>query len=1029
MTEERARRKLSGILSADAVGYSRLMQADEESTIRNLADSKELMAGLIQQYRGRVVDAPGDNLLAEFGSVVDATECAVNIQQELNVKNAELPENRRMDFRIGVNLGDVVEEADRIYGDGVNIAARIEGLAEPGGICISSIAFDQVKNKLKLGYRYLGEHSVKNIAEPVQVYKVLMEPEYVGRVIGEEKSKPKRRRWAALASAFILAVGAVAIWHFYFRAPPIEPASVEKMIFPLPDEPSIAVLPFDNMSGDPQQDYFSDGLSEYIITNLSKVPHLFVVARNSTFTYKGKPVKVQKVAEELGVRYVLEGSVQKTADRIRVSAQLIDAVKGHHLWAENYDRELKDIFAVQDKITIEILKALQVKLTGGEKASLIGKGTDNLEAYQKCLQGVEQLQRISKEGSIQARKLANEAMALDPKYATPYRILGWTHFNDARFGWSKSRSESFNRAVELAQKAIELDDTQAGAYSLLSMIYMFKRQYEKAITYGERAMSLSPNGAHFHAFQAIILSFAGRPKEAIELSKKAMRLSPVYPGWFLYQLGMAYRLTGQYDEAIITLKKCRDLNPEDIRSYTDLVIVYSQLGQKEEAHAVVSEILKKDPKFSLVAYAKSRFFKDPKQLDMELEALRKAGLPETPPLSLPDKPSIAVLAFVNLSGDPEQEYFSDGITEEIITALSKIPKLFVIARTSSFKYKGKDIDVRMVGRELGVRYVLEGSVRKAGEKVRITAQLIDAQTNNHIWAERYDRELKGIFTLQDEITMKVINALQVELTEGEHARLWGKGTDNLQAYLKSLRARELYLTQTRENNDLARRMAEEAIALDSEYAPPYHVLSITHYMDILFRTTKSPEQSMTRAVELIQKAIALDDSYALAHGWLGYLYAYLRKYEESIAEAQKCVALDLNGAHGYLYLCMVLRFAGRFEEAVQAIEKAIRLNPFPPNTYFRMACGSYFFVGRYEEAIAAGKKAVTLAPNDYIAHMLLATAYSFAGRQEEARIEAEEVLRLNPKFSIEFWGKIAPFKNQADREHVISALRKAGLPE
>jgi tetratricopeptide (TPR) repeat protein len=277
--------------------------------------------------------------------------------------------------------------------------------------------------------------------------------------------------------------------------------------------------------------------------------------------------------------------------------------------------------------------------------------------------------------------------------------------------------------------------------------------------------------------------------------------------------------------------------------------------------------------------------------------------------------------------------------------------------------------------------------------------------------------------------MKVINALQVELTEGEHARLWAKGTDNLQAYLKSLRARELYLTQTKENNDLARRTAEEAIALDPEYAPPYHVLSVTHFMDILFRTTKSPQQSMTRAVELIKKAIALDDSYALAHGWLGVLYTWSRKYEEGIMGAQKCVALDPNGAHGYLYLSIVYQYAGRHEEAVEAIEKAMRLNPFPPNTYYRQACGTYIFVGRYEEAIAAGKKAVTLSPNDTMARSLLTAAYSLAGRQEEARIEAAEYLRLNPKFSLVRMGKRSSFKNQADREFVISALRKAGLPE
>jgi adenylate cyclase len=396
---------------------------------------------------------------------------------------------------------------------------------------------------------------------------------------------------------------------------------------------------------------------------------------------------------------------------------------------------------------------------------------------------------------------------------------------------------------------------------------------------------------------------------------------------------------------------------------------------------------------------------------------------------LPEKPSIAVLPFNNMSGDPEQEYFSDGLSEEIITALSKITELFVIARNSSFSYKGKPVKIRQVAEELGVRYVLEGSVRKAEDRVRITAQLIDALDGHHLWAERYDRDLKDIFALQDEITLKVINALQVELTEGEHARLWAKGTDNLEAYLKSLRARELYLTQTKENNELARRTAEEAIALDPEYAPPYHVLSVTHFMDILFRTTKSPKQSMKQAVELVQKAIALDDSYALAHGWLGFLYSWLKKYEEGIAEVQKCVALDPNGAHGYLYLSMVYRLAGRHEEAVEAIEKVMRLNPFPPNTYFRDACRSYTFVGRYKEAIAAGEKAVTLSPDDYQARVSLAAAYSLAGRQEEARVEAAEILRLNPKFSSVRFGKMVPYKNQADRELMISALRKAGLPE
>jgi adenylate cyclase len=629
MSEEQAKRKLAAILSADAKDYSRLMEDDEEATVQTITAYRELMVNQIRNQNGRVVDAKGDNLLAEFASVVDAVRCAVEIQNELKVRNDELPENRKMEFRIGVNLGDVIEEGETIYGDGVNIAARLEALAERGGICISGTAYDQIAKKLSLGYEYLGEQTVKNIEKPVRVYRVLMEPEAAGKVIGEKRLLGRTSRRVAITAIIILIVvaGGLAAWNFYlYQSKRVEPASLDKMAFPLPDDPSIAVMPFDNMSGDPKQDYFSDGLSDHIITSLSKVPHLFVIARNSTFTYKGKPVKVQKVAEELGVRYVLEGSVQKTGERIRVTAQLIDAIKGHHLWAESYNRELTDIFKVQDEITMEIVKALQVELTVGEKARIMGKGTDNLEAYQKTMLAMEELQRISKDGNILARKLAEEAIDLDPEYATPHRIASWTHFNDARFGWSQSRPKSFKRAVELAQKAIDIDDSDAGAYSLIGMLNLFRRQYERAIAEGERAISISPNGANYNAILAMIYTWSGRPEEAIELIKKAMRISPIYPAWFLYYLGLNSRLTGQYDQSIEALKSSMKRNPEDIRPYTELVIVYSQLEQSEETEALVAEILKKRPNFSLKKYAKSRFYKDPEELKRELNALRKAGL-------------------------------------------------------------------------------------------------------------------------------------------------------------------------------------------------------------------------------------------------------------------------------------------------------------------------------------------------------------------------------------------------------------------
>ncbi|MEE9255705.1 MAG: adenylate/guanylate cyclase domain-containing protein, partial [bacterium] len=353
MEPNEVKRKLTTIFSTDVQGYSRLMGEDEVATIRTLTAYREVISSQIEKHGGRVIDSPGDNLLAEFGSVVHAVQSAVDIQEELKEKNAALPESRRMEFRIGINVGDVVVEGERLYGDGVNIAARLEGLADGGGICISGGVYDQVHNKLSLGFDDMGEKEVKNIERPVRAYRLLTEAEAGSAATPVKAAGQNRRRWTAAAAlaVLVLVLGGAAVWNFYLRPPPIEPASVKRMAFPLPEKPSIAVLPFSNLSGDPKQDYLGEGIAENIITALSQLPEMFVIARGSTFTYKGKAVKVQKVAEDLGVRYVLEGSVQKSGDRVRVTAQLIDAIKGNHIWAKSYDRELKDVFALQDDIT------------------------------------------------------------------------------------------------------------------------------------------------------------------------------------------------------------------------------------------------------------------------------------------------------------------------------------------------------------------------------------------------------------------------------------------------------------------------------------------------------------------------------------------------------------------------------------------------------------------------------------------------------------------------------------------------------
>jgi adenylate cyclase len=587
MTTQEVKRKLAAILSADVKGYSRLMGEDEEVTLRTLNAYKEVMGSLIQQHRGRVVGTAGDSVLAEFGSVVDAVQCAVEIQQVLRAKNAVVPENRRMEFRIGINLGDVIEEGDTIYGDGVNIAARLEGLAEAGGICISGSAFEQIENKLPLRYDYLGEHEVKNIVKPVRVYRAQIESEAVARK-------------------------------------PLEVASKEKMAFPLPDKPSIAVLPFVNMSKDPDQEFFSDGMTEEIITALSKSPYLFVIARQSTFAYKGKPVKVKQVSEELGVRYVLEGSVRRSGEKVRITAQLIDAMTGYHLWAERYDRDLKEIFALQDEITMKILQSIRVKLTDGEQ-ELRGKPPRNLEAYLKLLQAQEYNQRFNIEGNVIGKQLSEEAIALDPEFASAYHLLATAHMMDVWLGSSKSPAESLDKAVELTQKAISLDPKDPRHYALIGYLYAMKRDYDKAIAEGEKAVALDPSGADAHAFLGQSLNWAGKPNEAIPLFEKAIRLNPFGPTWYFLDFGLSYQMMGQFQEAIAQIKKALRLAPNNILAHLALASAYSFLGRDEEAHAEAEEVFRINPKFSLERFLKDLPY-DQSRKDRVGDALRKAGL-------------------------------------------------------------------------------------------------------------------------------------------------------------------------------------------------------------------------------------------------------------------------------------------------------------------------------------------------------------------------------------------------------------------
>jgi adenylate cyclase len=489
-------RRLAAILAADVVGYSRLMGADEAGTLLALKSHRQgLVEPLIAKHNGRLVKLMGDGALVEFASAVDAVLCAAAVQAGMAKRTASEAEEERIKFRIGINIGDLIVEGDDLYGDGVNIAARLESLAEPGGICISSKVYQEIKNKVELAFEDLGEQNVKNIAEPVHAYRVLL---------GQSGTKA------------VAVLAGIAFWHFT-AVPDVEPASIEAMALPLPDIPSIAVLPFSNISGDPEQEYFADGITDDLTTDLAKLPGLFVISRNSAFTYKGKATKIRDVAQDLGVRYVLEGSVRRIGEQVRINAQLTDALSGGHTWADRYDRQLSNIFDVQDAIMAGVVQALELQLTDSDQdVQLVKPATDSIEAYDLVLRARKLLTRFDRKSALEARDLLEQALALDPHYVEANTLLGLFYFDEWRL-WGRERDENLARALELGMTAVELDPDNPAPHVLLALVHQFRREFYLANQEADRALALKPKDAVSLANLGSMMRWAHRGEEAVEV--------------------------------------------------------------------------------------------------------------------------------------------------------------------------------------------------------------------------------------------------------------------------------------------------------------------------------------------------------------------------------------------------------------------------------------------------------------------------------------------------------------------------------
>ena len=638
-------RRLAAILSADVVGYSRLMAADEEGTLAQLkAHRKELIEPKTAAHQGRVVKLMGDGTLMEFASVVDALKFAIDVQRAMAERNAAVPDDRRVVYRVGINIGDIIVDGDDIYGDGVNVAARLQELADPGGIHVSRTVVDHAKGKVDLAFEDLGEQALKNIPEPIRVYRVPIRAAGADTVVtGGKPTSPaawKRPALVAATATLIVAAG-IALWMRPWE-PTVEPtsielASVERMAFPQSDKPSIAVLPFTNMSGDPEQEYFADGITEDLITDLSKISGLFVIARNSSFSYKGQQVKVRQVAEELGVRYVLEGSVRRVGDQVRINAQLIDATTGGHLWAERYDGSMADVFSLQDKVTQQIVTALAVTLTADEQAARAQTETVNPAAYDAFLRGWELYRNDTPEDYAAAIPFLKKAIKLDPDYGRAHAALAAVYWSSFKNRWTRSLGLSLNQA--LVQASVYLREAMKHPTALAHQIAseraaFYRRRADEAIEEAERALALDANDPAGYLAMANALIKAGRPDEAVDQLHGAMRLDPHYPADYLSRLGRAQFAMEAYHDAVSTFELAASRNPEDDGTFVYLGAAYSHLGRDEEAKAAVKKAnaLRANVGWSpltLENVGRGRFNRSPSlpERDLLREGLGKVGVP------------------------------------------------------------------------------------------------------------------------------------------------------------------------------------------------------------------------------------------------------------------------------------------------------------------------------------------------------------------------------------------------------------------
>jgi adenylate cyclase len=1030
------RQRVAAILAADVVAYSRLMADNETATIAALDAARAVFTEHIQANQGRVVDTAGDSVLSVFETTAGAVEAAMAVQAALGAADAEVPEARRMRFRIGVHLGDIHEKTDgTIYGDGVNIAARLEGLAEPGSVAVSDAVHATIRGRVSFDFADLGEHKVKNIEHPVRAFRVLAEGE----------AAPVTRKWpnhwgpaALLLVAVTLVISIVAFWPDMEAAPPPEPArqETEEGLPPIPSGPSIAVLPFDNLGGDPEQEYFADGLAEDILTRLAAFPDLKVIARNSSFQYKGEAVDVREVGRNLGAGFVLEGSVRRDATSIRVSAQLLDADDGAHVWQQTYDRDLSaaGIFAIQDEISGQVVAAL-----GGPEGAIVGSEirrlqkfpTNNLHSYECVLLAKQYAVLSTPTSHLAARDCLLEVVASDPNYVEALVWLGqiyleeiWSGFNPREVGPSP-----LDGAFEVLTRAVQLDPKHQQARRGLAWAYYSQGDIEQFYDDARKAVAINPNEVQTLAEIAKWMGYGGKWVESRALTERLRSLVADVPVWHHFtEFNYHYR-ERNFAAAATSARAAQTIEHWAAPWY--LALAYAGMGEDEKALEALAKARAIEPNLTTETV---RGLADALFLDTDHIALLMAGhagLLALEEAQATQRPVIAVLPFDNLSGDAEQDYFVDGLTEDIIAALSRFQHLAVIARNSAFRYKGQTIDVRAIGAELGARYVVEGSIRRGGDIIRIIARLIDVESETQIWSETFERALtpENIFAIQDEVTARIASTIGdtqgvIGIASMDDMRR-GSPT-SLASYDCVLRATEYMRIFADALRQPARECLENTVRADPDYALAWSWLAEI-YLDEYRRGLDPGPDLVTQALAAANKAVQLAPNDGRAYFAQANAFYYDDNLEAFSHAAERALELNPYSADTLIHLGHRFAYAGQWEKGLALVDKAIAIQPFHP---LGAGFAPYFFHYHNGDYDLALETALKMNLPDYVwALGALAAAYGQLGRTDDAAPVVARMLELRPDIAQTARADRAKFfRYQPDLlDHFMDGLRKAGL--